>query len=81
MSVDILQRCFTLIITALGYDYKQYSLHSLRRGGASVAHQAGVPATEIQRHGTWKSGAFWEYIVTNDIYNSCVTEGFSKLCI
>jgi len=80
LTVPILRGCFTDIISSLGYDATRHSLHGLRRGGASAAHSAGVPATDIKRHGTWKSDAFWDYIVTNDIYDSNVNSGFQSLC-
>ena len=34
---------------------KEYSLHSLRAGGASAAANAGVPDRLFKRHGRWKS--------------------------
>ena len=39
----------------LGYDKHQFSLHSLRLGGASAAANAGVPDRLFKRHGRWKS--------------------------
>ena len=39
----------------LGYDKNQFSLHSLRSGGATAAANAGVPDRLFKRHGRWKS--------------------------
>lgn len=39
----------------LGFDAKQFSLHSLRAGGASAAANAGVPDRLFKRHGRWRS--------------------------
>lgn len=39
----------------LGYDKQQFSLHSLRAGGASAAANAGIPDRLFKRHGRWKS--------------------------
>ena len=39
----------------LGYDKSQFSLHSLRAGGATAAANAGVPDRLFKRHGRWKS--------------------------
>ena len=39
----------------LGLDPKQFGLHSLRAGGASVAANAGVPDRWFKRHGRWLS--------------------------
>ena len=40
-----------------GLDSKQYSVHSLRSGGASAAAALGVPDRLFQRHGGWRSEA------------------------
>ena len=39
----------------LGLDPKQFSLYSLRSGGASAAASAGVPDRWFKRHGRWLS--------------------------
>jgi len=43
-------------------DSKNYSAHSLRRGGASFAFKMGIPETRIQLQGRWKSDAYRRYI-------------------
>ena len=60
------------LISALDLDSSLYSLHSLRRGGASAAYQAGVPFQDIKRHGQWKSDAFWLYITAPCVAASSV---------
>lgn len=57
-----LGRAFRAIIDALGYPAQQFSLHSLRRGGATCAHRAGVDHLQIKQHGTWRSDAYLCYI-------------------
>lgn len=42
-------------ISSLGFDPKQFGLHSLRAGGASAAANAGVPDRLFKRHGRWRS--------------------------
>ena len=42
-------------LTSLGFDAKQFGLHSLRAGGASAAANAGVPDRLFKRHGRWRS--------------------------
>ncbi len=49
-------------IGTLGLDPKDYSSHSLRRGGATALFAGGVPSAAIMRHGRWKSEAFRGYI-------------------
>ena len=60
-SLDI-NRVFKASVTAAGLDPKSYSLHSLRRGGATLAFQCGVSSLLIQRHGDWTSDAYLDYI-------------------
>ena len=69
LTTTWLRQSFAIIMDTLGHDIAQYSLHSLRRGGATTSYQAGVAFTEIQRHGGWKSNAFWDYIApTSTVY-------------
>ena len=58
-----LRICFRELLLIIGADPALYSLHSLRRGGASTSHQLGVSALDIQKHGKWKSRAFLDYIM------------------
>lgn len=62
LTTGWLQRLFSIMMTELGYNAKLYSLHSLRRGGATTSYQAGVDYTLIKRQGTWASDALWSYI-------------------
>jgi len=64
VSIDTLRRGFNDLLTASGLDSRLYSLHSLRRGGASTAYATGAPPRDVQLHGGWKSQAFWGYIAT-----------------
>ena len=43
------------MLESIGLDRKQFSLHSLRSGGASAAANAGVPDRCFKRHGRWLS--------------------------
>ena len=40
-----------------------YSLHSLRRGGATASAHASVDCIHIKLHGMWRSDSFWDYTV------------------
>ena len=42
-----------------------YSSHSVRRGGASLMHQAQVPVSLIKHQGTWKSDCYQKYLCFN----------------
>lgn len=46
----------------LGLDSSRYSGHSFRRGGATFALEAGVPADLVQTQGDWRSDAYKVYI-------------------
>ena len=47
---------------AVSMEVTRYSSHSLRRGGATAAYEAGVPLETIMRHGRWRSNAVLTYI-------------------
>lgn len=49
----------------IGLDPQEYSSHSFRRGGATLAFQAGVPADLIQFLGDWRSDAYKKYLKFN----------------
>ena len=67
-----LQRALRCILTALGFPAHGYSLHSMRRGGATTAVRAGADFLDVKRHGLWQSDAFWEYIANREISDSPV---------
>lgn len=50
------------ILQSLGLPAKDYACHSFRRGGASVAFQAGVPIELIKILGDWHSDAILLYL-------------------
>ena len=55
LSYTRLWELFLSKLSQLGFDPKQYGLHSLRSGGASAAANAGVPDRLFKRHGRWRS--------------------------
>ena len=55
LSYTRMRELFLEKLQQLGYDKSQYSLHSLRAGGATQAANAGVPDRLFKRHGRWKS--------------------------
>ena len=58
-EVDILQSIGAdkkpVISSWFGLKPKDYGLHSMRSGGASLAAALGIPDRLIMRHGGWKS--------------------------
>lgn len=62
ITIHHLTSGFNSLITRLNLPPHKYTFHSLRRGGATLAHQAGVPLPLIKSHGTWTSDAVFTYI-------------------
>lgn len=50
------------VLTELGIPASQYGTHSLRRGGATFALEAGVPLDVISVMGDWKSDSMYLYL-------------------
>ena len=50
------------LLQMIGTDPKRFGTHSFRRGGATLAFRAGVPADLIKTQGDWKSDAYQRYI-------------------
>ena len=65
VTIPMLSQQFASFIRQFHLPPKTFSLHSLRRGGASLAFEAGVSLDQIKSHGTWKSQAVWKYIHSN----------------
>ena len=49
-----MRELFTTKLKELGFDTKQFGLHSLRAGGTTAAANAGVPDRLFKRHGCWR---------------------------
>lgn len=48
---------FRSLMEQLGYDPKDFGLHSSKRGGATHAAEEGMSADELQRFGHWRSSS------------------------
>ena len=55
LSYTRLRELFLNKLAELGFDPKQFGLHSLRSGGATAAANAGIPDRLFKRHGRWQS--------------------------
>ena len=77
VTTSVLQSSFSVLIQNIGLDSGRYSLHSLRRGGATTCYHLGAEFTQIQKHGGWRSQAFWAYIV-NSTLKSDIPSLFTK---
>ncbi len=74
LTVSKLRNVFNLLCQQIHLDPNQYSLHSLRRGGATTAYEQGAREKDIQRHGAWASTAFWDYVAPKASHDSSVCQ-------
>ena len=62
LTLPYVTREWKKALHSLGMDKSKFSLHSLRRGGATAAWGTGiVTSTDIMRHGTWASDSWRAY--------------------
>lgn len=66
LSYTRMRELFMAKLKELGYDAKQFGLHSLRAGGATAAANAGVPDRLFKRHGRWRSETAKDGYVKDD---------------
>lgn len=79
LPVSYIDRVWNSAIAGMGIPPRTYTLHSLRRGGATEAYGGGSASIqEIQQHGQWKSRAVYEYL-PSDPRNSSVFKHFRDL--
>ena len=55
ISYTTIRQNLSNVIKAVGLNWKDYGLHSLRAGGASLAANKGIPDRLFKRYGRWKS--------------------------
>ena len=65
VTTRMLATQFNRLITRLHLPTACYTLHSLRKGGATLCHNMGVPLDKIKTHGTWTSDAVLSYITAD----------------
>jgi hypothetical protein len=66
MSHSMFDYMLKRVLKAIGLSSEHYSGHSFRRGGATHALYAGIPAEVIRAQGDWKSLAYLRYLDTRD---------------
>ena len=84
LSANQLIYRFRKWLKLIGEDEMQFSLHSLRRGGATFAYQCDIEAEMIKLLGDWSSDAYKRYIdISMDKrYDSmkAFVEALNKMC-
>ena len=75
-----LARRWAALLVSVGSDPKLYSLHSLRKGGASYAYnQGGARLNDVMTQGTWRSMAVRHYIKPKDGQTNTVHRALARL--
>ena len=77
-STSTLRAMFHRATQAAGLTDKNYTPHSLRRGGASFCFQAGVPLEHIKKHITWSSQAVNRYLLQHQAFQTPVAQAFRQ---
>ena len=67
ISCTTIRQNLLKVIKAVGLNWKDYGLHSLRAGGASLAANKGIPDRLFKRHGRWKSERTKDSYVEEDL--------------
>lgn len=62
MTISFIARSFKLAVKQAGLAQLNFTLHSLRRGGACFLQKQGVKVADIASHGGWRSNAVYRYI-------------------
>ncbi len=78
ITVRQIRSTFKALLRATGYSTHHYSLHSLRRGGATECYQAGAHYIDLKRQGAWSSSAFWSYVARPLPQKSSVCQALRK---
>lgn len=62
LTTPLFVRRLKFILNSLGYPPDDFASHSLRRGGACLALNAGLPIEDIRLLGDWSSNAYTAYV-------------------
>ena len=72
VTITMLSQALKVLLEALHMDSSLFSLHRLRRGGATTAYRAGIDQIHIKCHGMWANTEFWTYITSPSVSDSPV---------
>jgi hypothetical protein len=78
VTIPMLTHQFQQLINSLRLPSSTYTLHSLRKGGATFCHEVGVPLDHIKSHGTWESDTVWTYLNPDIIHKSVISNTMSQ---
>jgi hypothetical protein len=57
------------LFVKIGLSVKDYSLHSLRSGGATAAARNNIPDRLFQRHGRWQTDSIKNAYIEESVQN------------
>ncbi len=80
LTSSMLTKAFKHAVSQVGHDQHCYSIHSLRRGGATFAFDCQVEPLLIKTHGDWRSSAYLEYISFPVETRLSVTQQMASAC-
>ena len=64
MKYSVYEDTLKYVCEEAGLQKRDYSSHSLRRGGATFLHMVGASVSEIKERGDWSSDCVYEYLKT-----------------
>ena len=76
VTLPRLRALLNIALIECSLKHKNYSLHSLRRGGATFIHEMGIDIEHIKMHGLWFSDAVLSYIQARSAKSSKVVQKF-----
>ncbi len=72
---------FKILLSKAGYENRGYTVHSLRAGGSSVSFMHRAKELDIQKHGTWTSSCYKNYISLVDPFKSTVCKALKAAAL
>ena len=63
----------------LGFHPHNFSFHTFRRSGASLAYNSHIPIKKIKHHGSWTSDCVWKYIQADQNFSQDIASSFAKV--
>ena len=79
LTIPQFRSAFHAVCGLAGLAHRAYTPHSLRRGGATLAYQAGVDIAHIKTHATWLSEAVDAYLLSQPKFTTPVAKTFGRL--
>ena len=80
ITLGYIKRAWASALSALNLSPKTYSLHSLRRGGASYCYyEGGASFEQVKRHGGWRTDCVRAYLRPPPQYKDSVHKALQDL--